>query len=463
MEGGVIFLRLLGPIQVEVEGQPISNFRSHKTLAALGYLAAEQRAVARNYLAELLWPESTSVEGRAHLRRALHDLSQKVPGALLTDYHTVQFNPTFAPNTDLARFEALRAQGDGASLAAAAELCRGQFLEGIAFDDCHDFETWLMVERATWRKRAAAIVERLLDQHVRALRFDMALEAALQLVRLDPWREERYHQAMILLARNGALEQAIRVYKRCRHMLATGLGLEPSAELEALSERLRQWRGRRSGNVSQADSIPGRAPELTAALHQLADPHCRLLTLVGPHTPANSRLATQTAASACDPNGSLFLDGAYVVRLNEATTPAQLWAATAQALGVTSGGAAATMEMVLRRVRDREILLVLDGFDQLLTHKHLLVAMLADAPALKIVATCRERLNLLLERALTLGIGQAGAISALSPRQQGDPQSSLPSPTTLSSSHSPDNNSWRYPRPNTPYGLISFEKVSPLW
>lgn len=89
MEGSAMYLRLLGPIQVEVEGQPISNFRSHKTLAALGYLVAEQRAVARNHLAELLWPEATSIEGRAHLRRALHDLSQKAPGALLTDYQTV--------------------------------------------------------------------------------------------------------------------------------------------------------------------------------------------------------------------------------------------------------------------------------------------------------------------------------------------------------------------------------------
>ena len=463
MEGSAMYLRLLGPIQVEVEGQPISNFRSHKTLAALGYLVAEQRAVARNHLAELLWPEATSIEGRAHLRRALHDLSQKAPGALLTDYQTVQFNPAFAPNTDLARFEALRAQGDAAALAAAAELCRGQFLEGTAFDDCPDFEMWLMVERATWRKHAAAIVEHLLDQHVRALRFDMALEAALQLVRLDPWREERYYQVMILLARNGSLEQAIRVYKRCRHMLATGLGLEPSAELEALSERLRQWRARRSGNMSRADSIPSRAPELTKALHQLADPHCRLLTLVGPPSTANSRLATQTAARACDPNGSLFLDGAYVVQLNEATTPAQLWAATAQALGVTSGGAAATLEMVLRRVRDREILLVLDGFDKLWAHKRLLADLLADAPALKILVTCRERLNLPLERALTLGIGEVAAISAMLPQQQSDPPPSLTAPTSFPSSSSPDNNSSRHHRLNTAYGLISFEKVSPLW
>lgn len=422
MEGSAMYLRLLGPIQVEVEGQPISNFRSHKTLAALGYLVAEQRAVARNHLAALLWPEATSVEGRAHLRRALHDLSQKVPGALLTDYYTVQFNPALVPDTDLARFETLRARGDAAALGEAAELCRGQFLEGTAFDDCPDFEMWLMVERATWRKRAVAIVERLLDQHARALRFDMALDAALQLVRLDPWREDRYYQLMILLARNGALEQAIRVYKRCRHLLATGLGLEPSAELETLSNRLRQWRARRPGNVSsRADSIPGRAPELTTALHQLAAPHCRLLTLVGSNIADNSRLATQTAARACDPNGSLFLDGAYIVRLNEATAPAQLWAATAQALGVTSGGAAATMEMVARRVRDREILLVLNGFDGLMVYKPLLTHLLDDAPTLKLLVTCRERLNLPLEHVLTLDIDKPEAISALFPRQQGSP------------------------------------------
>jgi hypothetical protein len=140
-----------------------------------------------------------------------------------------------------------------------------------------------------------------------------------------------------------------------------------------------------------------------------------------------------------------------------------VWAATAQALGVTSGGAAATLEMVLRRVRDREILLVLDGFDKLWAHKRLLADLLADAPALKILVTCRERLNLPLERALTLGIGEVAAISAMLPQQQSDPPPSLTAPTSFPSSSSPDNNSSRHHRLNTAYGLISFEKVSPLW
>lgn len=416
MEGIRVNLRLLGVMQVEVDGQPVSHFRSQKTMALLGFLVAEQRPVARSYLAELFWPEATPTSGRAHLRRAIYDLTQKVPGALLIDNYSIQFNPALAAGTDLARFESLRAHGYESALAAAA-LCHGQFLEGMAFDDCPEFEMWLLVERATWRKRATAVVELILEKHLRDLHFDMALESALQLVRLDPWREKRYLQLMVLLARNGAIEQAIRVYKRFRRILAKELGLEPSAELDALYERLRQWHIRPPACVITGVASPfNYAPQPVSVIHQLADPACRLLTLTGPANSGKTRLAIEAAACASNPVASLFLDGVYLVRLSEIATPAHFLAAMAHSLGITRGAAVVTLEMVQRRVRDREILLMLDGFDQLLAHKALLTALLNDAPQLKILVTCRERLNLPLEHVLTLAGHDSEATLAQLPR-----------------------------------------------
>ena len=102
-----ISVSLLGPVHVEVGRRPVGGFRSHKTLAPPGYRIVRRRAVARNYLAGPLWPGAPTADGRGHVRRALHDLSQKIPNALLIDYHTVQFNPAFLGHSDLTRFEGL--------------------------------------------------------------------------------------------------------------------------------------------------------------------------------------------------------------------------------------------------------------------------------------------------------------------------------------------------------------------
>lgn len=400
MESVDVSIRLMGPLFIEVDGRPVGGFRSHKTLALLAYLIIERRPVARNYLAELLWPEATTSEGRGHLRRALHDLSQKLPGALWVDYYTAQFDPALFTHTDLAQFDALRQQGDPASLQAAAALCRGQLLEGVALDDCPIYEAWLAVERETWLRKAAGILEALQRDHIAALRFDLALGVAWQLLRLEPWRDERYQQLMTMQVRNGDLAQALAVYRRYRRDLVEGLALEPLAEIESLHERIRQARARHPGNIAPGlTPFVGRRHELATLAHDLADSACRLITLTGPGGIGKSRLAVEAAARANGPRTNLFLDGAFLVRLDTVTTPDHFLANVAQTLGMTTGApGCVSLGMVARRIQGREMLLLLDGFDRLLPHKEMLVALLEAAPALKLLVTCQERLQLPAER-----------------------------------------------------------------
>lgn len=419
MEGIDVSVRLLGPVQVEVDGRPVASFRSHKTLAVLAFLVAEQRPVARNYLAQLFWPEASQADARGHLRRALHDLSQKARGILLTDYYTTEFNPALRPHTDLARLEALRQQTAAAELETAAAHCRGQFMEGITLTDCPEFETWLMIERETWLRKVTGVLEHLLQRYTQTLRPDLALEMAWRLLRLDPWREERYQQLMLHLARNGALEQAIKVYRRYRHMLATDLALEPSEEIESLYERLRQRRRRRPGNIPHSPTpLAGRSGELATLARFLVDPDCRLISLTGPSGYGRTRLAIEAAARANNPSGYLFLDGAFIVRLDSAKDQAQFLGRTAQALGIISGTTGATLDMVVRRLQGRETLLLLDGFDNLRAHKEMLVTLLDAIPALKLLVIGRERLRLPAERNVELRPFPHGPTVAPPDRQQ---------------------------------------------
>lgn len=398
-----ISVKVLGPILVKVDGRPVAGFRSHKTLALLAYLVVERRAVARNYLAELLWPDATTTDGRGHLRRALHDLSQKLPGALVVDYYTAQFNPDLLARTDLALFESLRLQPDGPALEQATALCRGQLLEGVMLDDCSVYETWLAVEREAWLSKATAVLEELFRRHMAMPRFDLALQLAWQLLRLDPWHEDSYFRVMLLLIRNGALAQAVKVYRSYRRALVKELSLEPSDEIEALYTRIQQTRSRRPGNIPHSlTPVVGRTGELATLAQNLADPTCRLLTLTGVSGIGKTRLAIEAAARANSSTGHLFLDGAFLVRLDAVTTPAHFLANTAQALGMTSTAGNVPLSRVLARIEGREILLVLDGFDQLIAHRAVLLTLLEASPKLKLLVTCQERLRLPAEWTLPL-------------------------------------------------------------
>lgn len=68
-------IRLLGPPQVTLNGEPVTSMRSDKVLALLSYLAVEsERLHRREKLAGLLWPDYPESSARSSLRRALADL-----------------------------------------------------------------------------------------------------------------------------------------------------------------------------------------------------------------------------------------------------------------------------------------------------------------------------------------------------------------------------------------------------
>ena len=313
------------------------------------------------------------------------------------------------------------------ALEASAALCRGQFMEGITLSDCPEFDTWLMIERETWLSKVTGVLDHLLQRHTKALRPDLALEIAWRLLHFDPWREERYQQLMLQLARNGTLEQAIKVYHRYRHMMKTELDMEPSEDIETLYERIRQCRRRRPGNLPDNVSgnppqsltpLAGRSVELVTLVHLLADPECRLISLTGPSGGGRSRLATEAAARANSPAGYLFLDGAFLVRLDSIREPAQFLVRIAQALVILSGKAEASLDMVVRRLQGRETLLLLDRFDNLMAHREILVALLDAVPALKLLVIGRERLRLAAERNVELRPTSRGPTIAPPNRQQ---------------------------------------------
>ncbi|MBX3084915.1 MAG: tetratricopeptide repeat protein [Anaerolineae bacterium] len=139
---------------------------------------------------------------------------------------------------------------------------------------------------------------------------------------------------------------------------------------------------------TQPTPFIGRQAELSQIVHHLADPNCRLLTLVGSGGIGKTRLAVQATRALVD----IFSDGAVFVSLATLTDAALIPGAIAQSLRLTLSGSVEAQ--LISYLRTKSMLLVLDNCEQFGDGITWLSEVLASTTALKLLVTSRERLQL---------------------------------------------------------------------
>ncbi|GIV96794.1 MAG: hypothetical protein KatS3mg057_1451 [Herpetosiphonaceae bacterium] len=133
-----------------------------------------------------------------------------------------------------------------------------------------------------------------------------------------------------------------------------------------------------------------REAELAQVTRLLADPACRMLTLVGPSGIGKTRLAFQAASTL----GEGFPDGVIYVSLASISAPDLVAPALGIALGLSFYGVPEPAEALFNHLRDRTLLLVLDEVDHVASGSALLGDLLLAAPGIKILATSRDPVGL---------------------------------------------------------------------
>lgn len=392
---GQLQLALLGGADVRQDGQPVTGFYSSKAQALLYYLAVTAKAQSRATLAGLLWSNMPEEDARTSLRQVLTNLRRVVGPYLTITRQMVAFNCDSAYWLDV---EAFQVGMDGAAdeaeteqLQEAVKLYQGDFLAGFYVRDAPLFEEWVLAQRATLREAALQALHKLVAQYARRRDYENGIAAARRLLDLEPWHEEVHRQLMLLLAHSDQRSAALAQYKTCRQVLADELSIEPAAETVALFNRIRTaQRTVRHNLPAQATPFVGREPELARISEQLADPTCRLLTLVGLGGIGKTRLALQVAAELAND----FLHGVRFIPLASISTPEIMISAIANAFQLTLSGQEEPKMRLLNYLQGREMLLVLDNFEHLLPGASLVTEILSYAPEVKILVTSRERLNL---------------------------------------------------------------------
>jgi predicted ATPase/class 3 adenylate cyclase len=148
----------------------------------------------------------------------------------------------------------------------------------------------------------------------------------------------------------------------------------------------------------EPNTFIGRTRELKEAWSLLTRADARLLTLTGAGGAGKTRLALRLAAGAAEqfPNGVFFVSLAPV-RDWELVVPS-----IAQTLGLREQPGESVLETLTEYLRDRELLLLLDNFEQVLPAAPALSGLLASAPGLNVLVTSRTPVRLSAERTYTV-------------------------------------------------------------
>ncbi|HSD57658.1 MAG TPA: BTAD domain-containing putative transcriptional regulator, partial [Methanotrichaceae archaeon] len=373
--------------------EPIAGFVSDKVVALLCYLALNEGSHSRDALAGLLWGEMPEERARANLRMALYNLQQLLPGYFTVTRTSVAFDRQQPFWLDVDAFEsAIETKPvDLPALREAVDLYRGDILEGIFVEGASEFETWLLNRREHLRLLALQALEKLVSKHILRGEWSVVMGLARRILSIEPWHEAAHRHVMNAFARTGDFTAALAQFETCRRTLADELGVDPAPETVFLYERIRQVRQRptRHNLPPQFTPFIGRDFELRQINRLLADPNCRLLTLVGPGGIGKSRIALQAARAQ---TGS-YLDGVYLVPLAGLGSAGLLASAILSALGLELHGMTEPRTQLLNYLRGREFLILLDSFEHLLEGTSLLSKILEQTSQVKMLVTSRERLN----------------------------------------------------------------------
>lgn len=400
-ENNLLKLSFLSQPIACLNGEPVSGFISDKVVALLSYLVLNEKTHSREALAGLLWGEFEGSRAKANLRQALHNLQNLLPGYFLVSRKTVSFSRERPFWVDVFEFEkATQEQLTISESQPLIALYKNDFLAGFYVDGAPDFESWQRIEQERLRLLLLKSLSQLSQRYEEQKKWEQQASVIRQLLTIEPWNESAHRQLILALARMGHFEAALVQYESCILILAGELGISPSKATQDLADRVRSLRNRPKHNLPpQPTPFIGRKVERNELNKHLSSPETRLVTIVATGGMGKTRLAL---AAAFEQIGA-FLEGIAFIPLAPIEQPSLLATAIVELLSEAGfipphQGHKSAENFLLDELANREVLLVLDNYEQLLPDVSLILKILDKAPQVKLIVSSRERLNIRWEK-----------------------------------------------------------------
>jgi len=391
--------RVLGPLEVATDDAPVAvSAPKERTLLIHLLLHANER-ISVNRLLSAIWEEQAPSSGPklvqlyvSNLRKVLGpEAIETTPGGYRLDVAT--------SDLDSLRFIALLDEGRSARVRGHPRVASAKLKQALSLwrgDEVAGGEASWEAERL--EELRLECLEEWLTLLLELGAHDEALPALSQLCAAQPLRERPRAQLMLALYRAGRQTEALEVFRDARRSLDTQLGLEPGEELRAMERAILRHDPELAPPrpepplrlLAPRTELIGRERERAELRTLIGKPDVRLLSLVGAGGSGKTRLALAVANDAHD----LFADGVALAELGAVRRPTYVVPAVAAALGVSERPAELLEETIADSIGDRELLLVLDNFEQVVEAGSFLLELLGNAPRLTLLVTSRRVLHL---------------------------------------------------------------------
>ncbi len=240
--GSCIEIRLFGQLCVRrADGTLVDNasWRTGKTADLVRLLAlAGGRPVRVETLVDCLWPDTEETKARASLRTAVAQIRRTLDAdCILRTFDGVALTGVW---TDTEAFTSLadsaRAHAQDGSHAQVVRIAREAEALYVGDLDCHvsSDEVWVDQARANLSALRRDLLTDAAECALQLCWYRDAEDLARRTLQADPMAERPHRLLMSAYAGLGETERALKVYERCRRILADELGVDPSSLTKAV-------------------------------------------------------------------------------------------------------------------------------------------------------------------------------------------------------------------------------------
>lgn len=401
-----IQLELLGNATVRIDGEIYSNFVTKKSEALLLFLVYTGEVFRRDYLANLLWSNSSQERASANLRYVLTDLRKAFDNYLNITRQSISVATNVNFELDTLLLDKYLQQ-PSIEIDDILSLYKGEFLQGFHVRNAVDFSHWMTIEREKWHVRLIHVLSELVTNAIRDHHYKNGLTAVERLLEIDPLNEHAHQQKLSLLAWSGKRAAALHYYEDIIHLLDNELSVQPAAETTSIYNQIKNGAYQppsqavmpslpsiRHNLPAQITPFIGREHETEALSHLLTSTDNRLITILAMGGMGKTRLSLEVAKRQLNK----FEDGIFYIELAHLPANTNIIPQIALSLDCQlQSDIQEPIDQLLAFLRDKMLLLVLDNFEHLQSNATTILKILQAAPRLKILVTSRQRLNVLGE------------------------------------------------------------------
>lgn len=252
-------LDLLGGASLTEDGASIGGPASQRhRLALLALLAvAPSRALSRERLMALLWPERDVESARKLLNQSVYVLRKALgQRVLLSRGEELRLDPGRI-DCDVIAFEEALERGERER---AVALYAGPFLDGFYLDRARAFERWVERERARLEDAHRGALERLAESAEQRGELKRAVEWWKARAADEPYNSRVALRLIEALEASGNPAGALRHAGEHERALREELGIEPPPEIATFADRLRSEGPRRPVRTASERPAVGPGP-----------------------------------------------------------------------------------------------------------------------------------------------------------------------------------------------------------